>query len=274
MKRTILFSFCLVLGSLTVLFIDSDVIKSYVYAQVNTKPPIEKKVENKDQTIENENQAKKEKPVQQQKNLPFFNSVNITGSGNLYVKQGDKSQFTVEAEQALLSSINAYVKDQTLYLDFKSPTDQTDTNINYYLTIKDLQKINSYVASSIVIEDPFETENFQVSLLGGFGDAKLNLKVNNFIAKIKGAGKIMVKGSALNQNLDIQGVGEYSGSMLQGENAIVNISGSGVAKINSKNTLKITLTGDGIVEYCGKPEIEKNISGKGQIKTLSSSECH
>lgn len=268
------FIFCLICASSISLFFNP------AHAQVNTKAPPPQVTPGANSLIEkkpgqpgNVEANKEKKPVQVQKNLSFFNTVSISGVGNLYISQGDTAKFTVEADPKLMPLINVYVQDQILYLNLNNASENSEATINYYLTVKDLQKVLSYVSSSIVIKDEFKTNTFELDMLGGFGDATLNLSVNQFFAKIQGAGKITATGSAVDQNLTIQGVGEFHGKGLTGDTAEVNISGSGLAQLNVQKSIDVTLSGDAVVQYCGSPTLTKNISGNGRINPMSSSEC-
>lgn len=221
--------------------------------------------------------AKQPKPVEpgvrQKQTLGFFHSVYFYSIGNLYITKADESDLTVEAGNAILPLVNATVKGQILYIDLKDADQHSQAKIDYYLKVKTLQAINIYSSSTLYIKDGFETKVLSIGLLGGFGEAHLNIDVTKLTTKIAGAGKIDIEGIADDHRLSINGLGEFDGSKLKSKITTVSLSGSGIAKVNASDELDIKISGDGIVKYCGKPNIVKQISGKGKIDPLSSGEC-
>lgn len=50
--------------------------------------------------------------------------------------------------------------------------------------------------------------------------------------------------------------------------AVVNISGSGDARLRVSEALDVTITGSGDVEYHGDPQVNSNISGSGKVRKI------
>lgn len=218
-------------------------------------------------------EAKPESGTPALKNLPFFHSIHLSTTGNLYITQTDKTGVTIEAENSILPQISAYVKDKVLYLDQKTTNIPSDAKLNYFVNIKEIKVVHSFSNANIFFQNLFNTESLELALLGGFGEASLNIKAKTLNMKIKGAGKIHAFGEAEEQNLTIQGVGEFLGNKLQTENGVINIDGSGVALIKVIENLTVNIIGDGTVKYCGKPKITKNINGNGVVLPLPEKEC-
>lgn len=196
--------------------------------------------------------------------LGYFNTVNLSGIGNLYIKQTDKPDFTVEAENSILPLVIVYVKDKTLYIDLKNANEHAEAKINYYLNVKDLKSINSSSSSTIYIKDTFKTKELDLAI-NSFGEAIIDISVNKFVAKLEGGGKLTARGYSDEQNITISGAGEYHGEKLKGKNIILNISGSGLATTGPSDTLNIKSSGESTIKYCGKPTITKEVTGKGVI---------
>lgn len=205
-------------------------------------------------------------------NLPPFNAVSLSGVGNLYITQSNEQGFEVEAEATLLPAVVVYVKDKTLYIDLKSTSASNKSKLNYYLRIKDLQKIESFSNSVISIPDGLEGKVLNLSL-NSFGEANLKIAVDKLIAKIDGGSKIDVKGSATEQEVQITGAGEFNGSKLVGQKAVFSIEGAGAAKAHVSDSLSAKISGEGEIKYCGKPTIIRDITGKGVVSPLDESEC-
>lgn len=200
----------------------------------------------------------------QSKTLGFFNAVNLAGIGNLYIKQTLQPGFTVEADKDILPLVIVYVKDKVLYIDLKNATEHSSSKINYYLNVKDLKKIESTSSSVIYIQETFTTKELTLSVTS-FGEANVDIAVDKFIAEIENGSKITAQNSAANQNISINGAGEYHGKKLRGKTITLDVTGSGIAEIGPSDKLDVTTSGDATIKYCGKPAITKDISGKGTI---------
>jgi hypothetical protein len=83
---------------------------------------------------------------------------------------------------------------------------------------------------------------------------------------ISGSGNIFVtNGSATNNEVDIQGSGEFQGIDFVTADANVFISGSGAVYVRANSNLYINISGSGDVYYKGNPIINSTISGSGDL---------
>jgi hypothetical protein len=212
------------------------------------------------------------KAVDEKKNLGYFNKINLSGIGDLYIKQSAEESFTVEAEDTILPLIKVYVKDKVLFLDLKDASSHTQANIKYYLTIKDLQSIDSFSSSTIYLSEGFNGDTLNISL-NSLGEANIKVNVKTLNVKIEGGGKLQARGVANELGLIIKGAGEFDGSQLQGKTGVLTIDGTSLAKTDVSDSLSITATGDAKIMYCGSPVITRQISGKGTVTALDDKYC-
>jgi hypothetical protein len=205
---------------------------------------------------------------QEKQDLQHFDTINLSGVGNLYIKQTDEENFTMEADETLLPLIKVSVKDKTLYLDLADASNHLKANINYYLNIKTVNNITASGLTHIFIPNGLQTNTLKLSISGFGSEADININVKQFTAKIEGGAKIEANGIATAQVVDIHGAGEFDGTKLVGDTATVAINGSSIAKTNISGNLSVDISGDGDIKYCGKPNITKNISDNGKIARL------
>lgn len=208
----------------------------------------------------------------QTKKLEFFNAIELSGVGDLHIIQSDEQNFTVEAEDSILPLIKTYVKNKTLYIDLKNASKHAEDKINYYLNVKNLEKIKSYSSSTVFIKDGFKTEELILSI-DGFGVMDANLNVLRLIAEISGGGKVNASGMAEEQGIEISGTGEYNGNKLAGKIASLKIKGSGIAKMNLSEKITVIIPEDGTLKYCGKPNLIKEVSKSAIVESLDQAEC-
>ncbi len=204
--------------------------------------------------------------------IPHFTAVEIKSKGNLYIKQSDVENLTIEAENKVLPDILVDVKNDILTIGFRSDSVKTEADVNYYLTIKDIQSITTAGNTNVVIKEGLKTDNFTLSL-NGVGIANIKISVGAFTTNIAGSAQVDAVGDAGTQTIAINGAGDFDGSHLVGKTAAVSIDGSGTIKTNISDNLDVRIGGLGEVGYCGKPAITQKISGSGVIKALDSKAC-
>jgi len=213
--------------------------------------------------------TKAPKPMQK---LPKYNAVELSGVGDLYISQSTEEGVTVEADESILPLIKVSVDNKVLSINLKNASEHTQAKITYHLYVKDLQKVSSNSTSTLYMSGPFKTKTLDV-VMGGLGEANLDLAVDQLNIKIDGGAKIMAKGAAPTQNVVINGAGEFDGTKLLGKTAAITADGSGLAKANVSDQLDIKASEDAIVKYCGKPTITKDTSGHALLMPLAKNNC-
>ncbi|HXH54844.1 MAG TPA: head GIN domain-containing protein [Gammaproteobacteria bacterium] len=208
------------------------------------------------------------KTIPKKQDLPHFDTIHLSGVGNLYIKQTDQENFTMEAEEALLPLIKVSVKDKTLYIDLTDASKHLKANIKYYLNIKTVNSITATGLTNVFIPNGLQTDALKLSMSGFGSEAHININVKQLIAKVEGGAKVEAKGVADAQVIEIHGAGDFDGTKLAGDTATVSINGSSVAKTNISGKLSVDVSGDAEVKYCGKPDIAKEISDNGKISRL------
>lgn len=245
---------------------------SFAYANQPTdnKPSDNKSTDNKANTKKS---ANGEKSTSQKKELGHFTSVSLSGLGDLYIKQSKEENFTVETPDEVLPLVIVYVKDGVLYIDVKEASKHSEAKINYYLNVKELQKVTSFSSSNVYIKEGLEGKSFDLSI-GNLGEANIRVTVDKLNARIDSGGQITLHGSAKEQNYTINGAGEINANNISGKIATATIKGSGSIVTEVTEKLSANINGDGVVKYCGNPDISRNITGKGKIEALSEKECN
>ncbi len=208
------------------------------------------------------------KAAAKKQDLQHFDAISLSGIGNLYIKQTDQENFTMEADETLLPLIKVSVKDKTLYIDLMDASNHLKAKINYYLNIKSVNSITASGLTNIFIPNGLQTDTLKLSINGFGNEADININVNQLIAKVEGGAKIEASGIADTQVVDMHGAGEFDGTKLKGDTATVTLNGTSVAKTNISGKLSVNIAGDAEVKYCAKPDIHQSISDNGKISRL------
>ena len=88
-----------------------------------------------------------------------------------------------------------------------------------------------------------------------------------FALETSGASRVTLDGSVGTLIASLTGASELRAESLQAKTIEMSVTGAGDARVNVNDTLKVSITGAGKVEYTGNPaHIEREITGAGSIK--------
>jgi predicted small secreted protein len=197
-----------------------------------------------------------------------FDAVDIAGSGDVIILQGNDEYVKVEAEDNLLKYIHTEVRGNTLHI-YMDPANsviiQPTRTMRFYVSMKNITALDLSGSGSIR-SDKITARNLDMHISGS-GDVSIkDLKAESVSTDLTGSGNCNLQGEAVQQTLIITGSGDCNTAQLANQDARVNVSGSGTARVSTTNTLDVTVNGSGDVYYTGSPKISRHITGSGDIK--------
>lgn len=198
-----------------------------------------------------------------------FSRVELVGSGDVILTQGDQEALKVEAEDNLMSYIQTEVRGHTLYLGLNRdgrPEILVPTRpIKYYVSLKTVEGL-TVSGSGNIRSEQVKADKLEL-VISGSGNITLDsLTAQTATSKITGSGDCKVgSGATPTQIVEVDGSGNYTGGKLAGETVTVRITGSGDATVWAKNTLEARITGSGDVYYYGAPQVTQHITGSGDV---------
>lgn len=141
----------------------------------------------------------------------------------------------------------------------------SDVTIDLY--VSDLENINLNGSGTISNLDTFFTSNLNIGI-NGSGQIDFKLETNLANIDLSGSGDVFLEGNSNSGDFSISGSGTVDTYQFEAKEGEVKISGSGKAKVNFTDYLKINISGSGDVYYLGSPNVSQNISGSGSIFKL------
>ena len=176
-----------------------------------------------------------------------FTSVEMSGSTNVLVRQGQKFDVEVQGYNNLLPYFETTVSNGALKLGYKNNTIVHNDNIQVTVTLPILSGLQ--ISGS---GDMQATGNFTGS--------------STMEARISGSGNIFIEqGTTETFYSNISGSGNIQAFGLQSKKAEVNSSGSGNVEVRCSDELKVKISGSGDVYYKGSPSVTAQVSGSGRI---------
>lgn len=184
--------------------------------------------------------------ITESRNVGNFDSIALSGSGEVIVTQGAGESLTIETDDNVMEHVKAEVRGGTLELGFKERTGSiSPTRLIFTVGVDDLKGLR----------------------ISGSGDIESStVDTDRLDVKIDGSGDINLSGEATAQEVTINGSGKHDAADLRSESVEVNISGSGEATVWATQALDTNISGSGTVNYYGTPSVNSSGSGSGQVK--------
>lgn len=209
-----------------------------------------------------------------------FSKVRCKDIGTLILTQGDQTALVVEADEEFLSELIAEVRGESLVLGleddwigqmgkvFSSIFNSNDRKVIYRLTVADLDQISISGKVDLACES-FKTNALTLKI-SGLGKLDFtHLDCDTLEVVISGRGEFSAAGRADHQTIRISGSGEFEAPHLASQTVRIVISGQGNATLRVEDSLEITISGLGQVNYIGRPKLRQVITGLGKSKRLN-----
>lgn len=195
-----------------------------------------------------------------------FSKVSISGSYEVYVRQGEHCQLRIETDENLMDYIKAENKGEWLKIWTKEPIAKA-TVLKLYITAVDLDAIDISGAVALKSKSAIRSKTFDLELSGA-GEIDLELDVNELNLDLSGGTESTLKGKAEKLTADISGAGSLDAEELETDFCNIDISGAGDASLFVNEELDVDISGAGSVKYKGNPSVKKDVSGAGSIVSI------
>jgi hypothetical protein len=186
--------------------------------------------------------------VTQSRPVAGFDSVLLSAPGELILEQTGSESLTITADNNIIDSLTSKVSGGRLVLGIQSGAGVTlPQPVLYRLTVR-------------------KVENLAVS-----GAAKVEasgIQTDRFAFTLSGAGEVNLSGKIARHDLNLSGAGRYNAANLHCRVASITLSGAGHATLRASRRIEGVISGAGILEYYGDPEIAVTVSGSGRIRQV------
>lgn len=200
-----------------------------------------------------------------------FKGVEVHGSLELHVSQGERFSVAVEGDENLLKYISTETEGRTLVIGQKGRSSVRPTGrLRVHVTAPGFKSLDASGACSIigdnriVSDDPLEVE------VSGAGEVDMEVDVAELKAGISGSGKMTLQGVAGKFFLDLSGAADADCFKLVSDDTRVDISGAGKADVVARRSLRADISGAGRVRYKGNDDtkVDAHTSGAGKVERM------
>ena len=193
-----------------------------------------------------------------------FDGIKIGGAYEVYLRQGDKEEVTIVADDNIMENIIVYVKDGELRIkheqDIKNPTE-----LKAYITVKYLKSIDISGACELEGKNTIVSKELTINASGA-SDLELAVRCTGLILETSGASELEISGDTKSLGIEASGASTIEAEDLTSEMAMVKGSGASTIKVFASGTLGAKASGASTIHYTCTGEVTINESGAGSIK--------
>ena len=196
-----------------------------------------------------------------------YNSVDVSGNIDVYVKQDSSQSVKVETDDNLLGLVEVYEEGGVLHIRTRKGYNLNPTRgIKVFVAGSEFRRFEASGACDIYSENMIISSGSVDIDLSGSCDAKLELRAPKVSADISGSGSVTLNGETRDLSVDGTGSSSFKCMGLKSENVEVDITGSGSAEVFASIKLDVDVTGSGSVKYMGNASVSQKVSGSGSVR--------
>ena len=208
--------------------------------------------------------------VTQSRTTEKFNSVDVSGAINVYVKQDSAQQtIKVETDDNLQEYIDIHEDNGVLYISQRDNYSlDPSKKIKVYVSATYFKRFNISGASNIYSENKLVSSETLDIDMSGASEIKLDVKAPRINADITGASSVMISGETKDFNVEGSGASDIKSFDLMTENTTLDISGACSAEVFASVKLDVQASGASGIKYKGNAAVNQDISGAGSVKKV------
>jgi hypothetical protein len=207
----------------------------------------------------------------EERTVSHFKNVEVRGSINVYVSQGDIKPVKIEGDENLLQYVEVIEEGDRLIVRERPGFNlEPSGDLRIHVTAPVYNTIEVSGASDIIGETKINNpENLDLHVSGA-GIIKMEVDAPKLKADISGSGSIDLKGQTKEVDLGLSGAAHAHCFDLLSENTSVDISGAGSAEVYASMKLDASVSGAGSVSYKGNAtSVNQHVSGAGSVNKVN-----
>ena len=194
-----------------------------------------------------------------------FNSIDVSGAIDVYVRQDSATSVKVEADDNILEYIEVHTEGSRLEIYTQNNIRLRPSNkIKVYISSPEYKEIEVSGASSVRCENEITSDVLDVNLSGA-SEGRLELNAPKISVNVTGASNANIKGKTKDFEGRASGASEIRGFDLLSENADVDASGASNIEIFASVRIDGQSSGASSVNYKGNAQSSVEKSGASSV---------
>ena len=196
-----------------------------------------------------------------------YDQIDVSGAFDIFIRPGNYSAVTVNADENLLEYIETYVKNGELHVSTKERVSHFE-KLELYLTMQEFN--GAELSGACELETHGALSGGDVDLdFSGAVEADIEVNCASLNADMSGACELSLKGGASNAKYEISGAGQVNAQDFKTNKCEIEMSGAGEAYVYVTQKLDVEVSGAAEIYYKGNPgEINRKVSGAATIKPI------
>jgi hypothetical protein len=199
-----------------------------------------------------------------------FNSIDVSGNIDVYLKQDSAPSIKVEADENLQQYIETIDDGNVLRIKTQEGYNlRSSRQIKVYVSAATFKRIEASGACDVFSEGNISSSSDIDIDLSGSCDATLDLTTPKISAGVSGACTLKLKGQTKDFSVDASGSTDMKCFDLLAENVNLDISGAGDAEVYASVKLTGDISGAASVKYKGNAQTDIHTSGATSVNKVN-----
>lgn len=200
-----------------------------------------------------------------------FSSLNLELIGDVFYEQSDSLYLIISGSSNLIEALNVSDSRGELSIDLNNKRKYSGSKKELVIKVGSphLEEIIFKSVGTLHLKNHFNGDKLNIENKG-VGEIKIDdCHVETFNLNSKSVGIVEVKGSSNQTTIHSEGIGKMDFSEFKSKNTKVESKGAGTLSIYATESIDVSISGMGTVEYYGNPtEVKTDISGMGKITRM------
>jgi hypothetical protein len=202
--------------------------------------------------------------VTKERKTDSFTGIKVSSGIDVYLKQGNNEDVSVEADENLHEYIITEVRGGILNV-YSEYNIRDAERKRVYVTIKEVKSVRTTSAGDVIGETPVKSDRLELSASSA-GDIKLEVNSKDIDIDISSSGDITISGETDMLKADLSSAGDLNAYDLKAREAYVSVSSAGDADVYVTEKITARASSAGDINYKGDPKyVDAHSSSAGGI---------
>jgi hypothetical protein len=201
--------------------------------------------------------------AQQAESIPVINKVIVSDGIQLQIERSSESTLLITKNELDPGCLIKTIENGVLTLKIKSGFG-CKGKVIVHLGSEGLKELEISAKAEVSTINLIKCDSLKLTITSG-GKAYVDLDIKCLIVDVREWGLFQSEGYAVNQYINLESSGTFSGYKLEGENVNIKAYSGGKGKICASNELNAESGSNGYISYNCEPK-KKNINAKGSAR--------
>lgn len=192
----------------------------------------------------------------EQRELPFFDKIRVSGEIKVFIEKGDKEMATIKANEILVSDIILEVVGKTLEIKLKKDS-KKQAKAEVFVKYRELRDVSVAAAAYVSMNDTLKVDKLVLNVITT-SEFDSDIIANTIDVKVGQGSSVRLRGTVQNYEATVNTKGILSALELKADSAFVTVGTGAIAKIYAKEFIEANVRPVGNLTYSGEPK-QKNI---------------